>query len=160
MVYEDIAGEFIEVGVNVSGTGMVVSSLGPAPELPDRLQKVDVVRPYEVLTHLYYSLHQTVFPVMVLTVLTNVSSQLTQLYFFRKILPETAEKHFPLTRLQSVHQVRNAPHIIRDRKQYQFFIKKVIYPNDFLLVVQTSAVVVSDPLLPLVRLLLIKYQIQ
>lgn len=54
---ENSSGNFVQIGVDVPRTSMILSAHRPASELPNRFEQVNIVGAYIILGHFYYGLH-------------------------------------------------------------------------------------------------------
>ena len=112
--WENVSSQGGQAGVNVSCRGMVFASFESGTEHSVWSEQVDVVGTDEVLSHSNDGLGQGHFSMVVGRVLCDVTRKLCHLQFFLQISLETSVQDLPLSRLQSVDNVRNRPLIVSD----------------------------------------------
>ena len=137
----------------------VLATLNTRTKLSLRNQPRDIVGSHEVLRHTHDGLVQRGLTVVISRVLRHVSCKLCHADLLRQVTLERRIQDLTLRRLQTVHHVRDGALQIVVAEVDQVLVDEVIVGNPVASGHQRRTVVALQPLLTVIRTLLVERQI-
>ena len=145
--------------MDITGRRCVLATLNTRTKLSLRNQPRDVVGSHEVLCHAHNGLVQRSLTVVIPRVLRHISRELGNADLLCQVTLERCIQDLPLRRLQTVHDVRDRPLQIVVAEVDQILVDEVIVGNPVTRGHQRRTVVALQPLLAVVRTLLVEGQV-
>jgi len=152
--------DLVQISEDISCAGVIFAALVPGTKLSIRHEQVDIIRADEILRHINDRHGKRHLPMVVCRMLSHVTRKLRHLYLVFEVPLEAGVDDLALARLEPIDDGANRPLVVLVGEMDELLIDELLVADRIAIVEHDDiGVVVGQPVLPLLRVLLVEDQV-